>query len=109
MPRLPTVLGTELRQVGVTNGFELFRKLIQKMDPPRADSAFHLANEIRGLGGVAVCNDFAKTVRFAKFLSQKMYDFTIETGETFPDSDAARAFSQAIDEDTMGRDDNKYS
>ena len=30
MPRLPTSLGTELRQVGVTNGFELFRKLIQK-------------------------------------------------------------------------------
>ena len=50
MPRLPTVIGTKLRQVGVSNGFELFRKLIQKMDPPRADSAFHLANDIRGLG-----------------------------------------------------------
>jgi hypothetical protein len=35
MPHLPTVIGTELRQNGVTNGFELFRKLIQKMDPPR--------------------------------------------------------------------------
>ena len=55
MPRLLTSLGTELRQVGVTYGFEFFRKLIQKLDPPRADSAFHLANEIRGLGGVFVC------------------------------------------------------
>ena len=106
MPRLPTALGTKLRQVGVTNGFELFRKLIQKMDPPRADSAFHLANEIRGLGGVSVCKDFAQTVRFAKFLAGKMDDFTIETGESFPDSDAARVFSQAIDEDTMGRVDD---
>ena len=58
MPRLPTALGTELRQVGVTNGFELFCKLIPKLDPPRADSALHLANEIRGLGGISVCKDF---------------------------------------------------
>ena len=64
MPRLPTSLGTELRQVGVTNGFELFRKLFQKLDPPCADSAFHLANEIRGLCGVSVCKDVAQTVRF---------------------------------------------
>ena len=41
----------EFRQVGATNGFELFRKLIQELDPPRADSAFDLANEVRGLGG----------------------------------------------------------
>ena len=40
----------KLRQVGATDGFELFRRLTQKLDPTRADSAFHLANEIRGLG-----------------------------------------------------------
>ena len=53
--------------MGVTNGFEVFRRLIQKLDPPHADNAFHLANEIRGLGGVSVCKDFAQTVRFVKF------------------------------------------
>jgi hypothetical protein len=99
-------LGTELWQVGVTNGSELFRKLIQKLDPPRADSAFHLANEIRGLGGVSVCKDFAMTVRFVKFLTGKMLDYTTETGSVFPDADAARVFSQAVDEDTMGRIDD---
>ena len=69
MPRLSTALATELRQVGATNGFELFRKLIRKLDPLRADSTFHLANGIRGLGGVSVCKDFRQTVCFVKFLA----------------------------------------
>ena len=43
------------------------------------------------------------TARFVKFLSGKMLDFTTETGSIFPDTDAARVFSQAVDEDTMGR------
>ena len=29
------------------------------------------------------------TVRFVKFLSDKMLDFTTETGSIFPDADAA--------------------
>ena len=58
MPRLPVSLATEFRQVGATNGCELFRRPTQKLDTSRADSAFHLANEIRGLGGVTVCKDF---------------------------------------------------
>jgi len=49
MPRLPVALATEFRQVGQTNGFELYRRLVQKLDPPRADASFHLSNEIRGL------------------------------------------------------------
>ena len=69
----------------MAHGFELFRKLIQKLDPPRSDSAFLLANEIRGLGGVSVCKDFAQSVRFVKFLTSKMLDFTTETGRVFPD------------------------
>ena len=53
MPRLPVDLATEFRQTGgVTNGFGLFCKLASKLDPARCDNAFHLANEIRGLGGV---------------------------------------------------------
>ena len=32
-----------------------------------------------------------------------MDEFQTETGEVFPDADAARVLSRAIDEDTMGR------
>ena len=32
-----------------------------------------------------------------------MDEFQTETGETFPDADAARVLSQAIDEDTMSQ------
>ena len=34
MPKLSVSLSTELRQVGTPNGFELFRLLTQKLDPP---------------------------------------------------------------------------
>ena len=105
-PKLPLGLATEFRQVGTPNGFELFRRLTQKLDPPRADCAFHLANELRGLGGTTTCKDFAQTVRFVKFLDQKILDYTTETGEKFPNDDAAPVLSQAIDEDTMGRVDD---
>jgi len=107
MPKLPVGLSTELRQVGTPNGFELFRLLTQKLDPPRADCAFHLANELSSCAPPLPCEDFAQTVRFVKFFDQKQLDYTPETGEKFPDDDAARVLSQAIDEDTMGRvDDN---
>ena len=61
MPRLPVPLATEFRQVGQTNGFELYRRLVQKLDPPRADASFHLSNEIRGLGAGNLCKDFTHT------------------------------------------------
>ena len=32
MPRLPVALATEFRQAGQTNGFELYRRLVQKLD-----------------------------------------------------------------------------
>ena len=103
MPRLPVALATEFRQVGQTNGFELYRRLVQKLDPPRADASFHLSNEIRGLGASNLCKDFAHTVQFVKFLDSRMDEYRTETGEVFPDSDAARVLAQAIDEDEMGR------
>ena len=65
-----------------------------------------MANEIRGLGAGNLCKDFAHTVNFVKFLDARMDEFQTETGETFPDLDAARVLSQAIDEDTMGRVDD---
>ena len=35
-----------------------------------------------------------------------MEEFTTETGEIFPDADADRVFSQAIDQGTLGRIDD---
>ena len=93
MPKLSVSLSTELRQVGTPNGFELFRLLTQKLDPPRADSDFHLANELRSCAPPTPCKDFAQTVRFIKYFDQKQLDYTTETGNKFPDGDAARVFS----------------
>ena len=43
MPRLPVDLATEFRQTGgATNGVELFRKLVSKLDPARSDNALPL-------------------------------------------------------------------
>ena len=36
MPRLPVAVATEFRQVGQANGFELYRRLVQKFDPPES-------------------------------------------------------------------------
>ena len=46
------------------------------------------------------------TVQFVKFLGSRTDEYQTETGEVLPDADAARVFSQAIDEDTMGRVDD---
>ena len=74
-----------------------------KLDPARSDNVFHLAIEIRGLGGLGACENFDQTVRFVQFLEKTQKEYLIETGEVFPDTDAARVFSEAFDEDTMGR------
>ena len=104
MPRLPVDLATEFRQTGgATNGFELFRKLVNKLDPARSDNAFHLANEIRGLGGVGACKNFDQTVRFVQFFEKRLKEYLIEIGEIFPPSDAARVVSEILDEDKLGR------
>ena len=107
MPRLPVDLATEFRQTGgVTDGLELFRKLTNKLDPARSDNAFHLVNEIRGLVGLGACKSFDQTVRFVHFLEKKQKEYLIETGELFPDTDAARFLSDGLDEETMGHIDD---
>ena len=71
MTRLPVDLATEFRQTGgVGNGFGLFRKLTQKLDPAHTDHAFHLANEIRGLRGTGACKNFDQTVAFVHYLDE---------------------------------------
>ena len=42
VPRLDEVLGNELAQTGDEDGFELFRQLVRKLDPPQSDVAFDL-------------------------------------------------------------------
>ena len=107
MLTLPVDLATEFRQTGgESNGFELFRKLTQKLEPARSDNSFHLANEIRGSGGVGACKNFEQPVRFVKFLNLKMKDYLFETGEVFPDGDAARVLSGTLDEDTLTKIDD---
>ena len=103
MPRLNVALSTEFRQIGSTNGFELYRQVVRKLDPPKSDNTFHLANQLRGLGGTSACKDFPQTVRFLRFFEGKLKEYLRETGQVFPPDDSARVLSQAIDEDTMGR------
>ena len=68
MPRLDEATGTEFRQVGgKQNGFELFRQLNRRIDPPREDINFDLRTEIAGLGSHK-CKDFRQTFRFIKML-----------------------------------------
>ena len=50
IPCLDEVLSNELAQTGEEDGFELFRQLVRKLDPPKADVAFDLKSDIEGLG-----------------------------------------------------------
>ena len=74
-----------------------------KLDLPRSDNFFHLANEIRGLRGTDACRDVAQAAHFAASRENRIKEFLIETGENFPNEDAARVFSQGLDKDTLGR------
>ena len=49
MPKLDEVLSNELAQTGEQDGFEMFRQLVRKLDPPKADVAFDFKAEIEGL------------------------------------------------------------
>ena len=60
MPRLDEVLGNELAQTGDEDGFELFRQLVRKLDPPKADVTFDMKADIEGLGK-HVCANFGQT------------------------------------------------
>jgi hypothetical protein len=59
MPKLDEVLSNELAQTGEQDGFEMFRQLVRKLDPPKADVAFDLKAEIEVLGK-HVCSNFAQ-------------------------------------------------
>ena len=47
VPKLNLDLSTEFRNSSPDNGFELWRLLNRKLDPPRADWAFHWTNKLR--------------------------------------------------------------
>ena len=61
VPKLNLELSTEFRNFAPDNGFELWRIINRKLDPPRADLEFRLVNDIQRLAGTS-CSDFAQTV-----------------------------------------------
>ena len=67
IPKLNFDLSTEFRNSAPDNGFELWRLLNRKLDPPRADVSFHLINDIRKHART-LCASFEHTVRFIAFL-----------------------------------------
>ena len=77
---VPRLNSTEFRNSAPDNGFELWRLLNRKLDPPRADVAFHLANDIRKHARTN-CTSFDQTVKFISFLESKKREFGIETGK----------------------------
>ena len=79
MPKLDELMSNEFAQTGTENGFELFRQLSRKIDPPRADLAFGFKADIEGRGKLT-CSIFAQTVRFLMMLGQRVRDFVLETG-----------------------------
>ena len=103
MPKLPLELATDLRQVGTSNGFELYRRVVRKIDPHKENDAFHMGNDIRGLGGKGTLKDFGQTCRFLTILEQKRKHYLLEIGAAFPLADSARVLVSVVDEDTMGR------
>ena len=106
MPKLGLKHSTELRQVGTTNGFELWRMLNRKVDPPRAEIGFQLKTEIAALAGKEnLCKDFNMSVRFIKHLEQKLKEYVMETGEDVLklNETLSHVVNQVIDLDTMDR------
>ena len=61
VPKLNFDLSTEFRNSAPDNGFELWRLLQRKLDPPRADVEFHLVNDIRKHARTS-CANFDQTV-----------------------------------------------
>ena len=104
MPKLDEVLSNELAQTGEQDGFEMFRQLVRKVDPPKADVAFDLKAEIEGLGK-HVCSNFAQTARFLAMLDTRVRDFVLETGKAFPPDSLASVMRRAADPDTADRRD----
>jgi hypothetical protein len=99
MPKLDDVLSNELAQVGDEDGFELFRRMVRKLDRPKADIYFELKTDIEGLGK-HVCANFQQTVRFLTMLDTRVRDFVLETGKSFPKDSLASVMRRAVDQDT---------
>ena len=102
LPKLNIDLSTEYRNAASENGFELWRLINRKMDPPRADLDFHLINGIQRLAR-SNCVDFAQTVRFVNHLETRKLEFQTETGSVLDPEVLARVLSSAMDEDTHSR------
>ena len=66
-PKLNFDLSTEFRNSATDNGFELWRLLNRKLDPPRADVEFHLTNDMTKHARKS-CASFEQTVRSIAFL-----------------------------------------
>ena len=84
------------------NGFELFRQLVRKLDPPKVDVAFDMKAEIEGFGK-HVCSNFGQTARFFAILDTRVRDYALETGLAFPLESLASVMQRAADTDTAGR------
>ena len=103
MPKLLLELATDLRQVGSTNGVELYRRVVRRIGLPQENDAFHMGNEIRGFGGKGTLKDFSQTCRFLAFLEQKRMHYLLEISAAFPREDSGRVLVSVVNEDTMGR------
>ena len=91
MPKLLLELATGLRQVGTGNGFELYGSVFRKIEPPKDNDAFHMGNDISGLGGKGTFKDFGQTCRFLEFLEQTRKHFLFYIGTAFPLDDSVCA------------------
>ena len=77
VPKLNLDLSTEFRNSAPDNGFELWRLLNRKLDPPQADLALHLTNNLRKHARTN-CADFPQTVRFISMFEQKRHEFQVK-------------------------------
>ena len=102
VPKLNFDLSTEFRNSAPDNGFELWRLLQRKLDPPRADVEFHLVNDIRKHARTS-CANFDQAVRFIAFLESKRREFGVETGTSLDTTVLGEVLGAAMDEDTVGR------
>ena len=102
VPKLNFDLSVEFRNSAPDNGFELWRLLQRKLDPPRADVEFHLVNDIRKHARTSRAN-FDQTVRFIAFLESKRREFGVETGTSLDTTVLGEVLGAAMDEDTVGR------
>ena len=101
-PKLNMDLSTEFRNSSPDNGFELWRLLNRKLDPPRADLEYHMKNDLRRHARIN-CTDFSQTVRFVAKLESKRREYQVETGSPLDPMLLADILGAAMDEDTSGR------